>query len=84
MDFSGTQRVFEVLGILVGCGFCCGLFGLNLLCAGLAGHIAQMRRQEFHRWFVLGLFIGPFAVLLALLLERRPPGSRGAEIEEGP
>jgi hypothetical protein len=79
VDFSGTQRVFEVLGILLGCGFCCGLFGLNLLCAALAGHIAQMRRGEFYRHFVLSLFIGPLAVLLALLLDKTPPAELSPE-----
>jgi len=75
--FSGLEESIRFLLILLGCGFCCGVFALDLWFAGVAGHIARGQNRNAVRWVVIGLFAGPFAVVFLLLRGRRSPPVRG-------
>jgi hypothetical protein len=52
-----------------------GLFAVLALWtaqAAVAGYAAARRGRSFNAWTVAGLFVGPVAIVLALLLPRRP------------
>jgi hypothetical protein len=52
-----------------------GLFAVLALWtaqATLAGYAAARRGRSFNAWTVAGLFVGPVAIVVALLLPRRP------------
>ena len=57
-----------------------------LICAGLAGWLAGRRNRDDGLWAVMGLFLGPIAVIAVLLLpkrtEARPLTPLWAELEQ--